>query len=161
MARPTPLAEFLDACISPVFAAQGFASADILAAWPDIVGDRLARVAQPQKLEWPRRRGPREADRLPEPATLVLRVEGAFALEVQHLAPLIVERLNAHYGWRCVGRLVLKQGRMRRAPPPKAAPPPLDPARAASLEAAVEPIAEDGLRDALARLGTAVLGDRR
>ena len=38
MARIKPLAELIETCIGPAFAAQGFASTDILAAWPDIVG---------------------------------------------------------------------------------------------------------------------------
>ena len=60
-------------------------------------------------------RGGADPDARPEPATLVVRVESAFALELQHLAPLLIERINAHYGWRCVGRLVLKQGPVRAA----------------------------------------------
>ena len=56
MARPKPLAELIDSCIGPAFAAQGFASTDILAAWPEIVGERLARYCRPAKPEWPRRR---------------------------------------------------------------------------------------------------------
>ena len=95
MARVKPLAELIEACIGPAFAAQGFASSDILAAWREIVGSRLARVCQPVKLEWPRRsRG--EPGGRPDSGTLVVRVEGAFALELQHLAPVVIERVNAH-----------------------------------------------------------------
>ncbi len=56
MARVKPLAELIEGCIGPAFAAQGFASTDILAAWPEIVGERLARYCRPSKLEWPKRR---------------------------------------------------------------------------------------------------------
>ena len=45
----------------------------------------------------------------------MIRVESAFALELQHLAPVVIERVNAYYGWRCIGKLVLKQGPVRRA----------------------------------------------
>ena len=47
MARTRPLAELLDACLGPSLAAQGFAASDILLAWPEIVGDRLARASSP------------------------------------------------------------------------------------------------------------------
>lgn len=156
MARPKPLAEFVDATVGPAFAAQGFASADILAAWPDIVGERLAGVCQPLKLDWPHK--PRGADpqSRPDPATLVVRVEGAFALEIQHLAPLLIERLNTHYGWRCVGRITLRQGRMKLPTRPRP-PCPLDPAAEAALRAATGDIAEEPLREALDRLGHAVM----
>ncbi len=54
--RPKPLADLIEECIGPAFAAQGFASTDILSAWSEIVGERLARYCRPAKLEWPRRR---------------------------------------------------------------------------------------------------------
>jgi hypothetical protein len=35
------LADLVDACLAPALAAQGFAAADVVVAWPDIVGERL------------------------------------------------------------------------------------------------------------------------
>ncbi len=46
---------------------------------------------------------------------LVVRTESAFALEMQHLAPIVIERVNTYYGWRCIGRIVLKQGPVHAA----------------------------------------------
>ncbi len=107
------------------------------------------------KLEWPRR-ARRDAEGRPEPGTLVVRVEGAFALELQHLAPVVIQRVNAHYGWACVGKLVLRQDRLHRAPRRKPAPP-LDPVRRGEVAVAVSRIEDDPLRDALDRLGIAVV----
>ncbi len=98
MARPKPLADLIDVCLGPALAAQGFASADIIAAWPEIVGERLSGFTQPVKIEWKRKGAGSDPGTRPEPSTLVIRVESAFAIEVQHLAPVIVERVNAHYG---------------------------------------------------------------
>jgi len=161
MRKPKPLADLLDACLAPSLAAQGFAASDILAAWPEIVGSRLATVTQPQRIEWKRRSPPVDPEKRPEPATLVVRVESAFALELQHLAPVVIERVNSHFGWRCIGRLVLKQGPVRsEAPPARPLPAPTeDDLRA--VDAAVASIDDDPLRDALSRLGAAVLGSRR
>lgn len=158
MARVKPLAELIEACIGPAYAAQGFATNDILVAWPEIVGERLARSCQPAKLEWPRRRA--GEDGRTEPGTLVVRVEGAFALELQHLAPVLIERVNAHYGWACIRRIVLKQGRVHRGTR-RASLPPIDPARRGEVALAVSRIEEGGLRDALDRLGVAVVGAAR
>lgn len=155
MARVKPLAELLDACIGPAFAAQGFASTDILAAWPEIVGERLARYCQPSKLEWPRRRR-REEEGRPDPGTLVVRVEGVFALELQHLAPIVIQRVNAHYGWACVAKIVMRQGRVDRIGR-KVPPPVVDPVRRGEVALAVRTIDDDALRDALDRLGMAVV----
>src|SRR5215204_3773273 len=158
MARPRHLAELIDASLGPALAAQGFATSDVLVAWPDIVGERLAAATQPLKIEWPRRRGGADPTSRPDPATLVIRVESAFAIEVQHLAPVIVERVNAHYGWRCVGRLVLKQGPVRRPEPKGRSVASLDPAEQARVGQAVGPIVDEELRQALDRLGQAVIG---
>lgn len=155
MARPKPLADYVEPCIGRAIAAQGFTGADIVVSWPDVVGERLGAVSQPIKVEWPRRaRGERDAP--PQPATLVVRVEGAFALELQHLAPLLMERVNAVYGWRCIGRIVLKQGPLRR-PSPKPPERRIGEAESRRVADATAPVADESLRSALQRLGTAVL----
>ena len=159
MARAKPLADFIDKCLGPSLAAQGFAASDVIVAWPEIVGERLSAFTQPLKIEWKRRAQSGDPDARPEPAALVMRVESAFALEVQHLAPLIVERVNSHYGWRCVGRIVIKQGPVRRAEAALRAPAPsLSEPERERIVAAVDPVADEGLKAALARLGTAILG---
>ena len=43
-----------------------------------------------------------------EPGTLVLRVEGPAAIEIQHLAEVILERVNRFFGWQAVGRIALR-----------------------------------------------------
>jgi hypothetical protein len=150
---PKPLADLIDDCLAPALAAQGFAGRAIVALWPEIVGERLSVRSRPLKIDWPRRRpAPGEAS---EPATLVVRVEGAFALEMQQLAPLVLERVNTHLGWRAVGKLVMKQGPVEPPAQRKAAPPP-DPALLAQVARQVAGIADPDLREALARLGRGV-----
>ena len=161
MARPKPLADLIDACLGPALAAQGFAASDVIVAWADIVGERLAGFTQPVRIDWPRGAAARDRDVRPEPATLVVRVESAFALEMQHLAPIVIERVNAHYGWRCVGRLVLKQGPVPRPRPARPAPPELSSEDRARLAEKTDGIAEEPLREALTRLGSAVVAGAR
>ena len=160
MARPKPLADLIDACLGPALAAQGFAASDVIVAWREIVGERLADFTQPLRIDWPRGAA-RDRDTRPEPATLVIRVESAFALEMQHLAPVVIERVNAHYGWRCIGRLVLKQGPVRRASPGAAPAPVLSDEDRCRVTKATADVGEDALRGALERLGQAVIGGRR
>jgi len=153
-----PLAEFLDVCLSPSLAAQGFATSDIILAWPDIVGERLAAFTQPIKIEWKRKAPHADPESRPDPATLVVRVESAFALELQHMAPTVIDRVNTYYGWRCIGKIVLKQGPVRRVEKRKPAPPALSPADKAKVSAALGGIEEDRLKAALDRLGQAIVG---
>lgn len=150
---PKPLADLIDDCLAPALKAQGFAGRAIVALWPEIVGERLASRSRPLKIDWPRRRpAPGET---PEPATLVVRVEGAFALDMQQAAPLVLERVNTHLGWRAVGKLVLKQGPVAAAPQ-KAQPAPPDAATMARIASQVSAVADPGLRAALERLGAAI-----
>lgn len=151
-----PLADLIDDCLAPALAAQGFAGRAIVSLWPEIVGERLSLRSRPLKIDWPRRRpAPGE---MSEPATLVVRVEGAFALEMQQLGPIVLERVNTHLGWRAVGKLVLKQGPVE-APAPKAPPPPPDPEITARVARQVAGIADPALRAALERLGCSVAGN--
>lgn len=153
-----PLAELIDDCLAPALAAQGFAGRSVVTYWPEIVGERLAERTRPLKIDWPRRRNaPGETA---DPATLVVRVESAFALEMQQLGPLVLERVNTHLGWRAVGKLVLKQGPV--APPPRPLPPaPPDAATLARIAAQVAQVEDAGLREALARLGQGIAQRRR
>jgi hypothetical protein len=150
--RPRPLADLVGRALGEVFARQGFASAELVTHWPEIVGAEIAAHAEPLKLQWPRRGA---ADEAAEPATLVLRVEGPTAIEVQHLAPVILERVNRYLGWRAVARISLRQAPLAR-PPAVRRPPPPTPAETAAVARGLGDIADDSLRAALARLGAAV-----
>jgi len=147
---PKPLAELVSACVSDVFARQGFTSCEIVTHWDDIVGPEIAALAEPVRMQWVRSRDPDEAP----PATLVLRVDGPAALEIQHMCGVILERVNRYLGWQAVGRIALRQApltRRRREPRPR-----IDDGAAAAIAAEMVGIADDGLRAALGRLGAAI-----
>jgi hypothetical protein len=87
----------------------------------------------------------------------VIRVESGFALELQHLSAVVIERVNAFFGFACVERIALRQGPVtRRDRKPKS---PRAPSAAAVKAAAalVEDVAEAPLREALERLGAQVI----
>jgi hypothetical protein len=154
-----PLADLVGAAIDPVIARQGFGQSDIILFWDEIVGPRLAATSEPVSLRWPPRNR-NATDRRFEPATLIVRVESGFALELQHLAGLVIERINTHLGFACVGRIILKQGPLARQRVPRPLrPPPSDAALAAAADYVTD-IAEAPLREALIRLGARVLTRR-
>jgi hypothetical protein len=148
---PRPLSAFSGATLNDALKAQGFASAEIVARWAEIVGPEIAAHSQPAKINWPRAVG----EEAPEPATLVLRVEGPAAIEIQHLNAVILERVNRFFGWQAIGRIALRQAPLARRAPPESPPPP-DPAEAARIAAGLPQIEDETLRQALARLGAAV-----
>lgn len=149
-----PLADLVGAAIDPVLARQGFGASDIVLYWEEIVGERLAAMSEPLCLRWPPR-GNNRGDLLP--ATLVVRVEGAHALELQHVSGVVIERVNAYLGFGCVGRIALKQGPLERRPQRKAPRQAPSAEAIAAAEAAVAGMADDALHNALCRLGARVL----
>ena len=94
--------------------------------------------------------------------SLKLRVASAAALELQHRAPLIIERINGFLGRPAVTRLVFVQGPLPfSAGPGESALVPLAAGEAAALGKRLSEIADPELRGALLRLGHAVIADRR
>lgn len=145
-----PLADLVAACVAGAFARHGFTSCEIVTHWEDIVGPEVAAIAEPMRMQWNRSHRGDDA----ESATLVLRVEGPGALEIQHMSDTIVERVNRYLGWRSVSRLALRQAPlMRRRPKPER--PKIDEVAAAEIEQ-ITGIADPGLRAALGRLGAAI-----
>jgi hypothetical protein len=156
-----PLADLLVPALGKTLAARGFAAADVVLAWQDIMGERLAEVTEPVLLEWPRAaRSGRASLDTGKAATLVIRVEGAFGLEVQHLAPLILERVNAYFGWRCAEKLVIRQGHVRRKAKAARHLEAPDPEAVERGRALANGVAEGSLREALAGLGAEILARR-
>jgi hypothetical protein len=150
-----PLRELLGKLVGNAFARQGFASAELVTRWDDIVGHEIAAHSEPIKLQWPRGVHRELADDEDgEAGTLVLRVEGPAAIEIQHLAALICERVNRFLGWRAVGRLALRQAPLRRRQIRAARL--IDPAATAPVAENLSDIKDEALKEALARLGAAV-----
>jgi hypothetical protein len=156
MAKPgpisaKPLSVLLSGVFSDAYAKQGFAARELVTRWAEIAGPEIAAHSQPLKIQWPR---PVEGQPQ-EPATLVLRVEGPMALEIQHASDVILQRVNRFFGWSAVGRLALRQAPLSRRdrPPVFRAPDAKAVAKVAETLASVE---DEELRAALARLGASI-----
>lgn len=146
-----PLSVLLGGVFSDAYAKQGFASRELVTRWAEIAGAEVAQFSEPLKIRWPR---PVEGQPQ-EPATLVLRVEGPMALEIQHASDAILQRVNRFFGWSAVGRLALRQAPLSRPKPRRRVTPP-DPTAVAAVADTLSSVEDDDLRDALARLGAAI-----
>jgi hypothetical protein len=151
-----PLADFVPKLLDPAVARQGFGQAALLLDWEDIVGERIGAISEPVRLQWPPSGAKRDPLVSRPPATLILRVEPGFGLEIQHLSAVLIDRVNAHLGWRCVASLKIRQEKIERTPtaPRRPAEHPLARAEAERQVSGIEDLL---LRDALARLGARVL----
>jgi hypothetical protein len=110
------------------------ASALLAADWPLIVGPGLAATTSPRRLV---------------SGVLTLGCSGPVALELQHLATALIERINQHTGRVTVERLRFVQEAIRphkgaARPAPRAAPIP------------IEGVGKGALHDALSSLGAAI-----
>ena len=149
------VARLLGGILDPAARRRGFAAASLLADWAMIVGPAIARRCQPVRVDHAPggRRGA---------GTLLLQANGAAALEIQHAAPQLVERINAYFGHRAIRQLRLVQMPL---PPMAPAPQPrlraVAPEEEARLAAGVTGITDEGLRTALLGLGRVVCGGRR
>ncbi len=160
--RTRSLAELVPGAMGDALAAQGFAGGEILLRWADIAGAELAAHCEPVRLAWPRgAKGAEGEGRAREPATLHVQVESAFALELQMQAPVIVERINRYFGWRCVGAIRPKQGPATRPKPRPKAEIPLPPEEEERICGLVSGVEDERLAEALGRLGRAVAASRR
>jgi hypothetical protein len=81
----------------------GFVQSSIVSRWSEIVGERYARVSSPESIRFPA--GAKSG------GVLTLLVEGAHAPLMQHLTPLIVEKVNRFFGHPAIDRIVFRQGK--------------------------------------------------
>ena len=153
-----PLRDTVGKLIGDSFRQRGFASAELVTRWAEIAGAEIAAYSEPLKIQWtrpPRSAAPGSASAEgQEPGTLVLRVEGPAAIEIQHAADVICARVNRFLGWRAVARLALRQAPLRRGE--RKAVRSIDAEATARIAASLPDIADDSLREAVARLGAAV-----
>ncbi len=91
--------------LSPAMRAKGFAQAEVVTRWPQIVGPELAGSCVPQRLIFPR------GEKIG--AKLVIRCSSAFATLLEHKAPHIIDMVNRFFGYGAVARLEIKQGPIR------------------------------------------------
>jgi len=152
-----PIGAYTARALDPSARARGFATNALLSEWPAIVGAELAEFTMPHRLVWPHRHEHGEevtskrAWRA-EGAILVLRVEGARAIEVQHRSGAILERVNTYFGYRAVAEMRILQAPVTRKARRAASPPAQDTAERLPASASIE---DERLRRALLRLGTA------
>ncbi len=151
---PRALAALLPKIAEPAVRKRGFSAVEIVTRWTEIVGPALARDSAPEQLAFPR--GARAG------GTLSIVASGAVSLKLQHLEPVIVERINTFFGYAAVARIALIQGQVQRAERPETRPSPLpiDEGRVREIESNTAHIERDELRLALRRLGNAVSSAR-
>lgn len=128
----------------------GFVQGAVVSRWAEIVGDRYAKVSTPESIRFPA--GKKSG------GTLTLTVEGAHAPLMQHLAPLIMDRVNRFFGYEAVSKLAFRQGRSVKADPKPQRPVSADVPK--ELGEGLRQIADPELRACLESLAGKLAGSR-
>jgi len=139
---PQPLGALIPRLTKPAFRRKSPGAAMLLADWAQVVGPELAATTTPRRFA---------------AGTLTIACAGPVAMELQHLAPQLLGRINGHLGQLLVERLRFVQADQARPSPPPRPPAPALPEPVAEALAAV---ADEGLRAALAKLGRGVYRGR-
>lgn len=134
------LAALLPGVTAPAFRRRSPSGARLLSGWRDIVGPGHAAQTTPQRLS---------------AGTLSIACAGPVAMELQHHAELLIERINTWSGEKLVTRLRFVQDPTAGQPVRKAATRPA-PRQAISLPT----LPEGPLREALEALGSSVQHER-
>jgi hypothetical protein len=101
--RPRSAGELVGGIGDQSFRRFGFVQSSIVSRWSEIVGERYAKVSSPESIRFPT--GKKGG------GCLTLLVDGAHAPLIQHLTPMIVERVNRFFGYAAINRIVFRQGK--------------------------------------------------
>jgi len=144
--RPRSAGDLVGAVGDQSFRRFGFVQGSIVSRWGEIVGERYARVSSPESIRFPA--GKKSG------GVLTLLVDGAHAPLIQHLTPMIVEKVNRFFGHAAINRIVFRQGK-QPAPPPRPERPQLRPVPK-ELGEGLREIADPELRHCLESLAAQI-----
>ena len=105
--RARAVSDMLPEIGGAAFRRFGFVQSSVVSRWKEIVGERYAGVSSPESIRFPQGRRSN--------GVLTLVVEGAHAPMMQHVAPVIIERVNRFFGYQAVARIAFRQGRVQIA----------------------------------------------
>ncbi len=145
--RARSMSELLPAVGGLAFRRFGFVQSSIVTRWREIVGERYARASSPESIRFPH--GKREE------GVLTILTNGAHAPMMQHVAPVIMEKVNLFFGYQAVAKVVFRQGDIaQKAALPVTAPLPI--AEPVDLGDSLRTVADPELRAVLESLARGV-----
>lgn len=144
---PKPIAGCIEPLTRPVLKAKGLAGSRILTEWNAIVGEALSQHCIPEKLTFPP--GKKVG------GTLAIAVENGFAPQLQHMQPVMLERLATYFGYKAVERITISHTYVPATPRKMPAAAAVLSAESANLADGVE---DDELRAALQSLAATLSG---
>lgn len=156
------ISEVANGILDPVLAKRAGINTLLLGSWDEIAGADFADCTRPEKITWPRRASEMRGDGGGyEPGVLTIACEGARALFLTHAQGELIQRINGFFGFPAIRQMKIVQKPVSAPVRKNRKPRPLTGVAADKLNDMISGIEEDALKQALARLGTAVMGARK
>lgn len=142
------LADLAAATVERSLVQRGFRETRMLTHWREVVGEGLGTLTAPVHLRFPRgqtRNG-----------TLTIAAEGPAAVELQHLVPVVLARINGIYGYPAIAAIRIVQAPVERRASRTGRRAALDPEAVQAAAATLGHIEDPDLRQSLARLAASL-----
>jgi hypothetical protein len=153
------LAELATKMLEPVIARRTNMRIELVAHWPDIVGQTYGECSRPEKIKW--RRNASMEDEF-TPGTLVIACESAHAILLQHETGEIIERINVFFGFCAIDAINIVQKPVRHiGRNHKTTATELPPEARKALDSILAGITDPQLRCKLEKLGKGIFARRR
>mgnify|MGYP001180458765 CR=1 FL=1 len=148
---PRTLASSLGSSTKNIFGKRGLSDGTIMKDWNLIAGEHLAAHSQPEQITF---------SKGSDNGFLHLRVDnGSMATELQHLQPLLIERINGYFGYSAINQIKVIQGPLPDKKIKKSwSPRNLHSNEERCLAESLMDVEDDELRKTLQTLGRAVIG---
>lgn len=145
--KATPLKSLVDRATRPAQKKRGFSEQRILTEWPHIVGNTIAENSQPLKIAFDPHGN--------HGSTLHLMVNPSWAMEVQYMEAMIVEKVARFFGYRAIERITIMQSPVNYTRKKQAELKQSTQQLSQKTKELTESIEDDSLREALKKLGIA------
>ena len=148
---PRALSHTINKLTKSMLGRHGLTKGTLLTKWVDIIGETMAEHTSPEKIVFAR-------DGV-SGGTLHLRCSsGAYATQLQHQEPQILDRINTFFGYQAIIRIKLIQAPLPHKPRQRHnAQRPLSKDQAHNLSKTVDVVDDNELHDVLERLGSSIL----
>jgi hypothetical protein len=145
---PTRLGLYTQKIVKPVFKARGLLEGRIVTHWSKIVGEKLARLALPEKITFPKGKTVE--------GTLHLSVTSSGSLLLHYAQDLIIEQVNTFFGYKALAKLRMTHGYIPPPVAPLAQPRSLSPEEEQWITNQIQNIDDPELKSRLEKLGEAL-----
>ncbi|GAO97737.1 hypothetical protein Cva_00376 [Caedimonas varicaedens] len=101
---PRPLAKMMTYILKPALRSRSAHEATLMLDWIKIIKPDLAQRCYPERLIFAR--GQKEE------GTLVIAADSGSSLLIQHSEPLLIDCINAYFGYKIVGKIKIRHTRI-------------------------------------------------